>query len=396
MTLYKLEKYFKFEKVVDSQIKEMVKWKENDLKGTRKTLYIKEIKKSTDLILNVAEQSRLEKLRNSEDRWPCLNFRKAIRKVMIYINLFALQIIEKKAFENLSISVILANSIQLMLEDPTKTDQTQTDVIVENVFLFLYTVEMVLKILGMGFLFNKGAYLRESWNILDFVIVASAYFSFLAAVFVDPTTNDEEAESAISLQGLRVFRVLRPLKTITSIKGLRILVQSVLVALEGLKETVIVFAFFLIIFAIGGTQLFGGTLKKRCVSIELGIKHEDDILCGGAQGCPEDYFCGKQNENPSFGIINFDHIFSSLLMVFQCITLEGWSEIQKMFQMTYNPFVVFYFVPLVFIGAFFLLNLMLAVINNSFNRTRQQQSQDSNDEAKKTDGGGGSGDALIE
>jgi hypothetical protein len=35
---------------------------------------------------------------------------------------------------------------------------------------------MLLKIVGMGFLFNKGAYLRDFWGILDFVIVGSAYF----------------------------------------------------------------------------------------------------------------------------------------------------------------------------------------------------------------------------
>lgn len=70
-----------------------------------------------------------------------------------------------------------------------------------------------------------------------------------------------------------------------------------------------------------------GMLKQTCVNIETGIKHDDDILCGGRQMCPDGYFCGKQNENPNYGNTNFDNIFYSLLAVFQCITLEGWSEI---------------------------------------------------------------------
>lgn len=38
---------------------------------------------------------------------------------------------------------------------------------------------MALKILGYGFLFNKGAYLRDPWNVLDFAIVVSGYISII-------------------------------------------------------------------------------------------------------------------------------------------------------------------------------------------------------------------------
>lgn len=68
--------------------------------------------------MKVDEQSRLEKLRNYEDRWPILSTRKSVRKVMLYINLFAAKIISHKAFETITISVILLNSIQLGREDP--------------------------------------------------------------------------------------------------------------------------------------------------------------------------------------------------------------------------------------------------------------------------------------
>ena len=45
----------------------------------------------------------------------------------------------------------------------------------EDIFLGLYTFEMVMKILGMGLILNKNAYLRDLWGLLDFVIVMSAY-----------------------------------------------------------------------------------------------------------------------------------------------------------------------------------------------------------------------------
>lgn len=63
------------------------------------------------------------------------------------------------------------------MEDPSAVSTTPTDDAIENIFLGAYSIEMVLKILGLGFLFNKGAYLRDPWNLLDFVIVMSAYLT---------------------------------------------------------------------------------------------------------------------------------------------------------------------------------------------------------------------------
>jgi hypothetical protein len=50
---------------------------------------------------------------------------------------------------------------------------------IELIFLILYTIEMALKIIGLGFILNKGSYLRDAWNVLDFVIVISAYIPII-------------------------------------------------------------------------------------------------------------------------------------------------------------------------------------------------------------------------
>ena len=73
-------------------------------------------------------------------------------------------------------------------EDPTALETDPVMKLIEDIFLVLYTIEMVLKILGLGFIFNKGAYLRDSWNILDFVIVGSAYIT----IFNDALKTPEE------------------------------------------------------------------------------------------------------------------------------------------------------------------------------------------------------------
>lgn len=105
---------------------------------------------------------------------------------------------------------------------------------------------MVLKIVGLGLILNQGSYLREAWNILDFVIVIEGYVSFFTQ------------GSQINLQALRSFRVLRPLRTISNIEGLKMIVSALLSALPLLRDTLIVLIFFFTVFAIAGTQLWSG------------------------------------------------------------------------------------------------------------------------------------------
>ena len=95
----------------------------------------------------------------------------------------------------------------------------------------------------------------------------------------------------------------------------------------------------------------------------------EEVICG-YQKCPSGFYCGKQTLNPNNDVTNFDNIFWALFNVFQCITLEGWSEIMVNYQQAYTPFVFFFFVSLVFIGAFFFLNLTLAVINSSYSEAQ--------------------------
>jgi len=123
-------------------------------------------------------------------------------------------------------------------------------------------------------------------------------------------------------------------------------------------------------------------LKSRCVSRQTGQPHPKDLLCGSAT-CPGGYFCGKVNENPNYGVTNYDTIFYSFLTTFQCVTLEGWSDIMVLMEQVYLPIIIYlFFVPLVFIGAFFLLNLTLAVINSSFTEThKRHQAQEQDDKA---------------
>lgn len=50
--------------------------------------------------------------------------------------------------------------------------------------------------------------------------------------------------------------------------------------------------------------------------------------CGdGGRECPTGWKCTKYWAGPNFGITNFDNFGLAMLTVFQCITLEGWTEV---------------------------------------------------------------------
>jgi hypothetical protein len=95
---------------------------------------------------------------------------------------------------------------------------------------------MIIKIVALGFVLNKNSYLRDPWNVLDFIIVGSAWLTEIQTLIGGTSSN--------SLGALRAFRVLRPLKAVTSIKGLQVLVIAVLKSIPLLKDTMVILCFF--------------------------------------------------------------------------------------------------------------------------------------------------------
>ena len=53
---------------------------------------------------------------------------------------------------------------------------------------------------------------------------------------------------------------------------------------------------------------------------------EDPNPCGGLYSCEDEYECREYWEGPQWGITCFDNFGQAMLTVFQCITLEGWTD----------------------------------------------------------------------
>ncbi len=88
----------------------------------------------------------------------------------------------------------------------------------EPVFMGIFTMEMAVKILADGFILHKGSYLRNPWNIMDFIVVISGYLPFFFELVL-PEAGDgkDKAGGGPDLTTLRTFRVLRPLKLVSGV-----------------------------------------------------------------------------------------------------------------------------------------------------------------------------------
>ncbi|CAG5122325.1 unnamed protein product, partial [Candidula unifasciata] len=223
---------------------------------------------------------------------------------------------------------------------------------VEHIFLGIYTVESCLKILSRGFVLQPFTYLRDPWNWLDFVVVSMAYLTMAVTTIGNFTP-------------LRTFRVLRALKTISVMPGLKTIVGALLVAVRRLRDVMILTVFVLSIFALVGMQLYSGALKNKCIknyklfigenatveeiesfrSMEENWKLDNfgEIdVCGtgiGAGRCGNETDNGLKNgtliyeclkgygKNPNFGYTSFDNFGMAMLCAFRLMTQDFWESL---------------------------------------------------------------------
>ncbi len=170
--------------------------------------------------------------------------------------------------------------------------------------------------------------------------------------------NSPDKNMSLDLKSLRAVRVIRPLKLVNGVPSLQVVLNSILRAMIPLLHIALLVIFVIIIYAIIGLELFCGIMHSRCeikrnrspdemASLDASLDtwepfYPIDVPCisaakaaAGSKGfaCPKPkdpnttIECRTNWEGPFFGIINFDNIGLSMLTVFQCVTMEGWTTI---------------------------------------------------------------------
>uniref|UniRef100_A0A8D0UAR7 Voltage-dependent R-type calcium channel subunit alpha n=1 Tax=Sus scrofa TaxID=9823 RepID=A0A8D0UAR7_PIG len=280
---------------------------------------------------------------------------------------YAKKLIDWPPFEYMILATIIANCIVLALEqhlpEDDKTPMSRRLEKTEPYFIGIFCFEAGIKIVALGFIFHKGSYLRNGWNVMDFIVVLSGILATAGTHF----------NTHVDLRTLRAVRVLRPLKLVSGIPSLQIVLKSIMKAMVPLLQIGLLLFFAILMFAIIGLEFYSGKLHRACFTNHSGILEGFDPPhpCG-VQGCPAGYEC-RDWIGPNDGITQFDNILFAVLTVFQCITMEGWTTVlyntNDALGATWNWL---YFIPLIIIGSFFVLNLVLGVLSGEFAKERER------------------------
>ncbi|KAM9549008.1 sodium channel protein type 1 subunit alpha isoform 5-T5 [Guaruba guarouba] len=303
---------------------------------------------------------------------------------------------------------ILTNCVFMTMSNPP--DWTKN---VEYTFTGIYTFESLIKIIARGFCLEDFTFLRDPWNWLDFTVITFAYVT--------------EFVNLGNVSALRTFRVLRALKTISVIPGLKTIVGALIQSVKKLSDVMILTVFCLSVFALIGLQLFMGNLRNKCLqwppenftletnitsqlNITLGengtlvnstvtpfdwkgyIEDEshfyflegqnDALLCGNSSDagqCPEGYTCVKAGRNPNYGYTSFDTFSWAFLSLFRLMTQDFWENLYQLTLRAAGKTYMIFFVLVIFLGSFYLINLILAVVAMAY----EEQNQATMEEAEQ-------------
>ncbi|XP_047636981.1 voltage-dependent T-type calcium channel subunit alpha-1H isoform X6 [Phacochoerus africanus] len=336
-------------------------------------------------------------------------------------------------FEHVSMLVIMLNCVTLGLFRPCEDVECRSErcSILEaslpqafDDFIFaFFAAEMLIKMVALG-LFGQKCYLGDTWNRLDFFIVMAGMMEY---------SLDGHN---VSLSAIRTVRVLRPLRAINRVPSMRILVTLLLDTLPMLGNVLLLCFFVFFIFGIVGVQLWAGLLRNRCFLDSTFARNsnlsflrpyyqpeegeENPFICSSrrdngmrkcshipsrrelrvectlgweAYGQPQpegedgagrhacinwnQYYnvCRSGDSNPHNGAVSFDNIGYAWIAIFQVITLEGWVDIMYYVMDAHSFYNFIYFILLIIVGSFFMINLCLVVIATQFSETKQRENQ---------------------
>uniref|UniRef100_A0A8C1K0W3 Sodium channel protein n=1 Tax=Cyprinus carpio TaxID=7962 RepID=A0A8C1K0W3_CYPCA len=311
---------------------------------------------------------------------PFSLFRQIAIKILIHSYPF-------QFFSMIIMCTILTNCVFMTFSNPPEWSKQ-----VEYTFTGIYTFESLTKIVARGFCIDGFTFLRDPWNWLDFMVISMAYVT----EFVDLG----------NVSALRTFRVLRALKTISVIPGLKTIVGALIQSVKKLSDVMILTVFCLSVFALIGLQLFMGNLRQKCViwpfnSTESYLANGiyplsalftanfyflpgmlDALLCGNSSDagrCPEGYTCMKAGRNPNYGYTSFDSFGWAFLALFRLMTQDFWENLYQLTLRAAGKTYMIFFVLVIFVGSFYLVNLILAVVAMAY----EEQNQATMEEAEQ-------------
>jgi len=184
-------------------------------------------------------------------------------------------------------------------------------------FAVLFSIEAIIKVVADGFLFTPHAYFRSVWGFIDGIVLVTLWINVLTAVYRDDGVS----------RGVGAFKALRALRLLNISDSARDTFHSVIIV-GGYKVLAAAFVSMslLIPFAILGLNLFNGKLEA-CNDGSFGFGNLSDCV-GEYNSTPFNWpvLAPRQVANPYY---NFDDFSSSLFILFQIVSQEGWIDVMS-------------------------------------------------------------------
>ena len=168
---------------------------------------------------------------------------------------FCYKVYTHRYFEKVILTLIVLSSFKLaadtyFLNIPETHPIIRVSRILDSFFTVTFTLELLIKTITLGFAADNGSYLREGWNVVDFIIVIAGLLDMGL-----PWMNIE------SVRVLRLIRTIRPLRFISHNPDLQIVVQALLHSMSAIVNVAIVVFFVWLMFAIFGVSMLGGKFQ---------------------------------------------------------------------------------------------------------------------------------------
>ncbi|KAJ1626395.1 Ion transport protein-domain-containing protein [Pavlovales sp. CCMP2436] len=246
-------------------------------------------------------------------------------------------------FDRVMMAIIGVSAIRLARDNPY--DDFDASSPVELCFNLAFSIECVLVTSARGLIVPKRAYLQDLWGWLDLCVVIAGWLP----MFFD---------SLQQVGSLRALRALRLIKLLKMLPGLNKLISRLLVALPQMANVVVLTVFVVIAFAVVGMQLFCDKTPGMCLESEemcylpsRYLKNPEDPCPSGTGPCVRTTVL----DGVYVGINTFDTFFWAVLTVFECITMEGWSDVMYSMMAGTNWLASLYFLPLTLIGGYLIV-----------------------------------------
>jgi voltage-gated sodium channel len=253
-------------------------------------------------------------------------------------------------------AMILINAFAIGFEtdyrDPYNKDLKWD--IVEYTFLFIFTVEMLLRMARF-----KCKYFYDGWNVFDFVLVGSGYVSLAIVAALPEQSTDSFVGMLTTLRTIRLLRLCRVLRLFRFFKELWILAQGIIQATRALGWVMVLLLMVLFIVAIFMTRTLGQDPNTLAEVEQGGCKYLDDEEAM-TDGCRTDEYFGT--------------VLRSMLTLFIVMTLEGWPDVARVTMRHFSPYMALVFVGFIMVVNITLLNLVTGIIvENVLTISRQDE-----------------------